>query len=119
VILLARVRLSDGEPLVLETAFLPFADFPDLLSHDFGTESLHQVLERDYQLSFAPSEQTIGAALADAREAEHLGLRLPAAVLKLQRVTQRQDGVPVAFMLATYRGDRHTLHTTLLPQVQP
>jgi GntR family transcriptional regulator len=119
VILLARVRLADGEPLALETAFLPFALFPDLLRHDFSVGSLYHVLEHDYQLALTLAEQTITAALADAREADALGLTPPAAVLKLQRVTQRRDGVPVAFVLSSYRGDRYTLRSTLPPNAQP
>ncbi len=105
VILLARVRLSDGKPLALETAFLPFARFPNLLRHDFSIESLHHVLEHEYQLALVQVEQPIEAALADAREADALGLHLPAAVLKMRCVTQRQDGIPIAFVLSTYRGD--------------
>jgi GntR family transcriptional regulator len=116
VILLVRVRLSDGEPLALETAFLPFALFPDLLRHDFSSESLHDLLEHDYQLTLAQAEQTITAALADTREADALGLQLPAAVLKLQRLIQRQDGVPITFMRSSYRGDRYTLHAALQPK---
>jgi GntR family transcriptional regulator len=118
VILLVRVRLADGEPLALETVFLPFALFPDLLRHDFSSESLYDLLEREYQLTLVLAEQTITAALADAREADALGLQLPAAVLKLQRLTQRADGVPIAFMRSTYRGDRYTLHATLQPKAQ-
>jgi len=118
VILLVRVRLSDGEPLAIETAFLPFALFPDLLRHDFSSESLYDLLEHEYQLALVQAEQTITAALADAREADALGLQLPAAVLKLQHITQREDGIPVAFVRSSYRGDRYTLHTTLQPKAQ-
>ncbi|HEU4328624.1 MAG TPA: GntR family transcriptional regulator [Roseiflexaceae bacterium] len=105
VILLVCVRLSDAKPLALETTFLPFARFPDLLRHDFSVESLHHVLEHVYQLKLVQVEQPIEAALADAREADALGLRLPAAVLKMRRVTQCQDGLPIAFVLSTYCGD--------------
>jgi GntR family transcriptional regulator len=107
VILLMRVRLSDRRPLALETAFLPFALFPNLLRHDFSTESLYHVLEHEYQLALIAAEPVVEAALADAREADALGLRLPAAVLKVQRVTQRHDGVPIEFALSTYRGDHY------------
>lgn len=113
VILLVRVRLSDGEPLALETAFLPFALFPDLLRHDFSTASLHRALERDYQIALVQAEQSIAAALAEPREADALGLALPAAVLRVRRVLQRQDGLPVEFVIVAYRGDRYMPHAAL------
>ena len=115
-IVLIRVRLSDGEPLAIETAFLPFALFPDLLRHDFSSESLYHVLEHEYRLTLILAEQTITAALADRREADALGLQLPAAVLKIQRLMRREDGLPVEFVLSSYRGDRYKLHSTPQPK---
>jgi GntR family transcriptional regulator len=112
-ILLVRVRLADGGPRALETVFLPFERVPDLLRHDFRSESLCDVLEHTYTMALVQTEQTVEAALADAREADVLALRLPAAVLKVQRLIQRQDGPPIAFALATYCGDYYKRHATL------
>jgi GntR family transcriptional regulator len=116
VVVLSRLRLADGMPLALETAFLPQGRFPNLLSHDFAAHSLYDVLERDYGLTLLQAEQTIEAALATAREIELLHLLPPAAVLKMRRLTQTSDGVLVEYVYSIYRGDRYTFHSTLKPR---
>jgi len=117
VIVLARVRLANGLPLAVETAYLPFAQFPGLLHHDFATESLYDVLENDYRLVLTRAEQSIEAALASARELELLELTPPAAVLRMQRLTLTDNGVPVEYVLSTYRGDRYKFHSILQPRI--
>jgi GntR family transcriptional regulator len=115
VILLARVRLADDVPLAVETAYLPAALCPNLLRHDFAHESLYQVLEAEYGFRLSHAEQTIEARLASPREVELLALAPTAAVLRLERLTVRHDGVPVEYVTSAYRGDRYKLHTTLNP----
>jgi GntR family transcriptional regulator len=112
VVLLTRLRLADGVPLAIEAAHLPLALVPDLLSHDFATESLYSVLENEYGLLLTQAEQTIEAALANAREIELLELTPPAAVLRIQRLTLA-DSVPVEYVLSTYRGDCYKFRSTL------
>jgi len=113
VIQLARLRLADGMPLAIETAYLPFHLCPNLLSHDFSTESLYAVLENEYGLTPLDAEQSIEAALATSRELELLELVGPAAVLRIQRATYSSDHVPVEYVLSTYRGDRYKFRSTL------
>ena len=116
VILLSRLRLSDGIPLAIETAYLPFSLFPRLLHHDFATESLYDVLENEYKLTLTHAEQTLEASLAVPRENELLDTTPPAAVLRMQRLTRTNDGVPVEYVLSTYRGDRYKFRSTLQPR---
>jgi GntR family transcriptional regulator len=115
VIVLSRIRLADDMPLALETAFLPHALFPGLLSHDFAATSLYDVLERSYNLTLVQAEQTIEAALAAPREIDLLQIVPPAAVLKMCRLTQTSDGVLVEYVQSVYRGDRYKFHSTLRP----
>jgi GntR family transcriptional regulator len=113
VFLLSRLRLSDGGPLALETAHLPFTLFPGLLRHNFAAQSLYQILEGEYGVKLVQAEQTVEADLASPYEIEMLSLMPPAAVLKMQRLTFNQDGVPVEYVCSAYRGDRYKLRSTL------
>jgi GntR family transcriptional regulator len=106
VILLARLRLANGVPLAVEMAYLPFVTFPRLLRHNFARESLYDVLETEYKLTLIQAEQSIEAALAAPREIELLKLMPPAAALKMKRLTFSSHGIPVEYVLSTYRGDR-------------
>ncbi len=113
VIRLARLRLADGLPLAIETAYLPFSLCPNLLQHDFSTASLYHVLEDEYAMTLVGAQQTIEAALAEPRELELLELTPPAAVLRIQRLTFTSDGVPVEFVQSAYRGDRYRFRSAL------
>ena len=59
------------------------------------------------------AEQTLEANLANEEELFHLELIAPAPVLRIQRITYRQDGLPIEFVLSTYRGDRYKFSTVL------
>jgi GntR family transcriptional regulator len=113
VIELARVRLSDGDPLAIETVYLPFNLCPNLLQHDFGVESLYDVLEKEYGFVLTHADQTIEAALSTPLEAELLKFTPLAAVLHIERLTVQQDGQPIEYVLATYRGDRYKFRSQL------
>jgi len=113
VVLLSRVRLSDGTPLAIETAHLPLALVPALLQHDFTVESLYKVLEDEYGLALTQAEQTIEAALADPQEIELLEMIPPAAVLRIRRLSRTAGDVAVEYVRSAYRGDRYKFHSTL------
>ncbi len=112
VICLSRLRLADGLPLAIETAYLPLSLCPNLLEHDFTAESLYAVLEQDYGLRLTQAEQTIEAALASPRELELLQLTPPAPVMRMQRLTWAGT-VPVEYVVSAYRGDRYKFRSVL------
>ena len=116
VVLLTRVRLSDGLPLALETVHIPHALVPNLLRHDFARESLYAVLESEYGYRLTRAEQTIEAALARSRQAALLRLSAPAPVLVMERLTYTDQGVLIEHVHSIYRGDRYKFHSTLAPQ---
>jgi GntR family transcriptional regulator len=119
IIKLARVRLSDSLPLSIEIAHLPLSLCPQLLGHDFATESLYAILERDCGIVFARAEQTIEARLAEARELELLELVAPAVVLRIERTTFSTGGVPVEYVESVVRADRFRFHSILQSRRPP
>lgn len=114
VAVLSRVRLADGEPLALETAYLVAAMCPNILNgHDFCRESLYQVLRRDYGLALVRAEEVIEARQPHERERQLLELDRRTPVLSISRLTFTDLGEPVEFVRAVYRGDQYRLHVTL------
>lgn len=113
VVLLSRLRLADGVPLAMETAYLPHGLFPGLLQHDFTTQSLYAVIENQYHMPLVRAEQTIEAALAGSIEQEQLGMNTPAAVLRIERRTFTHQDLIVEYVESTYRGDRYKFRTHL------
>lgn len=115
VVTLFRLRLADGQPLALETAYLPASIVPGLLAHDFARESLYEVLATEYRLVLLAANQTIEAALADDDERRLLALDEPAAVLRMRRLSRSSAGDAVELVISTYRGDRYKLYSSLEP----
>jgi len=58
-------------------------------------------------------EQTIKVSLAGMRELELLVLPSPAGVFKMQQLTLTDKGIPVEYILSSYRGDSNKFHSIL------
>jgi GntR family transcriptional regulator len=116
IVILTRVRLADGVPLAIETVHLPHLLCPHLLRHDFSTESLYDVLEREYGYRLTRAEQTIEAALASPRDVTLLQLVPPAPVLVMERLTFTDQDILLEHVQSTYRGDRYKFRSALAPR---
>lgn len=108
---LRRLRLADGEPIAIQTAYLPSPLCPGLLEHDLEQGSLYEILRTHYGLNMANGESAASAALASAEESDLLKLAQPAALLVTEQVTHLDNGQPVEFARSLYRGDRYQLRT--------
>jgi GntR family transcriptional regulator len=113
VVLLARVRLADGEALALERVHLPAIYVPGLEAHDFSGESLYRVLREEYGIVVASARQTMEAALPTPDEQESLGIGRAAPVLRIYRLTTDRDGRVIEYVRSAYRGDRYQLSVEL------
>lgn len=115
VVVVDRLRLADGQPMAIERASLVAARCPGLEGCDLSRQSLYAVLRGRYGLALTRAEQSIEAALPSAREHSLLGIDARDPVLHIERVTYLDDGSPLEFVSATYRGDRYRLQVTLRP----
>ena len=112
-VVLSRVRFADGTPLAVETVHLPHSLCPNILRHDFASESLYQVLEHEYGHHLTRAEQTIEAALATPRDIAILQLNSPASVLIMERWTYTSNGILIEHVHSTYRSDRYKFRSVL------
>jgi GntR family transcriptional regulator len=103
---LERLRLADGEPLLLEQVHLPAERFPGLLASDLEQGSLYRLLEDRYQTRITRTRETLEPVLLPAREARLLQQPRGAAALLIHGVSYAEDGVPVEYSRTFVRGDR-------------
>jgi GntR family transcriptional regulator len=115
IVTLSRLRLSDNIPVALETAYLPHKTCPGILQFDFSQESLYAVLETHYNTRLVSADQSIEAGLATLQEAELLELSMPAAVLRIERLTYSDQNILTEYVVSAYRGDRYKFRTKLQP----
>jgi GntR family transcriptional regulator len=110
---LHRLRLADGEPMAVETTYLPAARFRGLRQHLTTGGSLYQVLCERFGVEVAHAEETIETALASPAEADLLGADAGLPVLLLSRHSFDSEGRPVEWVRSVYRGDRYKFVATL------
>jgi GntR family transcriptional regulator len=99
-----RARLANGEPIVLEEAYLPASVFPGLLSADL-TGSLYAVM-REYNASPFSADEELEATQANDEQAAVLGVDPGSPLLLITRTSFTEDGVAVEFSRDYHRSDR-------------
>jgi len=99
-----RARSANGEPIVLEEAYLPAAIFPGLLSANL-TGSLYMVM-RSYGSSPFSADEEIEATQATSEQAGLLGIEAGSPLLLITRTSFSESGVAVEFSRDYHRSDR-------------
>ena len=99
-----RARSANGEPIVLEEAYLPAAIFPGLLSADL-TGSLYAVM-REYSASPFSADEELEATQANDQQAEILGVEPGSPLLLITRTSFTEYGVAVEYSRDYHRSDR-------------
>ncbi len=106
VIFIERLRIGDGEPMVLDTAHLRADLFPGLEAIDLGQRSLYDVLETDFGRTVAEASETLEPVILTPRECELLEVPPHTTALLTRRVSSDADGVVLALGHVLLRGDR-------------
>ena len=103
---LERLRLADGEPLLLEQVHLPAQRFPGLLASDLEHNSLYDVLTERYGTRIVRAREAIEPVMLRAREARLLNQAPGRPALLVEGIAFTADGVAVEFARSFVRGDR-------------
>ncbi len=110
---LHRLRLIDGEPISLQYSFLVHRLCPGILDQIQDDSSLYEVLKNIYKVDLVNSSTTVEATLAQKSQAEMLGLPLPAALLVIEQINDKEPNQPFEYSRLAYRGDRYVMHSRL------
>ncbi|TDW24258.1 GntR family transcriptional regulator [Kribbella kalugense] len=111
---LRRLRLADDEPIGIQTAWLPAHLAPDLdQASSLETESLYEVLRRDYGITATQATETFSAALVETGDADLLTVPAGSAAFRVERLTTDGTNRPIEFVRSVIRGDRYTVALNL------
>ena len=113
VIMLKRLRLADGEPVAIETAYLLESRCQGLLKENLATRSLYDLLTKKFNLKPVRAMQQMEAIACPAAEAKLLGTRRGTPVLHIHRTTYDHEGRAFELVESFYRGDRYTFYAEL------
>jgi GntR family transcriptional regulator len=114
VFLLRRLRLAGGEPMGLQTVYVPCQIAPGLLKNDFGAASLYETLERQYGAAPDRASQKHFATLADRKQARLLKIKEGSPLLSGERLSFLRDGRPLELTHSAMRGDRYQIELKLV-----
>jgi GntR family transcriptional regulator len=103
---LERLRMADGEPLLLEQVHLPAERFPGLLASDLEHNSLYDILTQRYGTRVARAREALEPVLLPSREARLLGRPPRSLALLVQGIAFSTEGAPIEFGRTYVRGDR-------------
>jgi GntR family transcriptional regulator, N-acetylglucosamine utilization regulator len=103
---LERLRLADGEPLLLEQVHLPAERLPGLLASDLERGSLYELLTDRYGIRVARAREALEPVRLPAREARLLERRPGSLALLIEGIASTADDIPVEFGRTFVRGDR-------------
>lgn len=103
-----RLRLGSGEPIAVETTWLPRMWAPDLAEADLHG-SLYEVLARRYGLVVGEAKVTIDPVLADQRTRGVLRIPEDQACLRIRMLDLDDRGHVIMLAHCIYRGDQYQL----------
>jgi GntR family transcriptional regulator len=112
---LQRLRLADGEPMGLQTAYIPIALVPGIDRLSFVDASLYEVLASEYALQPASAREAHRAVPVPDDAAVLLRVPAGSPALSAERLTTLADGRPLEYVHSIMRGDRYKIVLDLTP----
>lgn len=119
IVLLERLRIVDGEPWEVTTAYLPHSLCAPILELDMANRSLYETLEQHLGLRLHRGRRSVEAEQASRMIAKRLGIPDGAPVLVLNGTTYLEDGRPVEHFVGIHRGDRSRFEVELFRPLVP
>ncbi len=109
ILCLKRVRLVDGEPIILLHNYVLQSHCPGIETMDFRQLRLFEVLEEHFHMEVKRGRRTFQAIPADEHVAARLDMPLAAPVMYIEQQSYLTDGAPVEVSNLWLRGDRFKL----------
>ncbi|MGB6973549.1 MAG: GntR family transcriptional regulator [Terracidiphilus sp.] len=104
-----RVRLAGDEPVALETCYWSADEYPSLVDVPLERVSLFGVMEREFGVQLAYSDEEIDATDADQRLADSLAITRGSPLLRIRQLIFSTKSRATLYVVGFYRSGRHTL----------
>lgn len=107
VVEIVRLRLADGEPILLEKSYLSQKRFPGLENAtELTNSSLYDWLAIHYQTSVAMMDQTLEPVLLNPSQAQQLETQPGAPAIMSKVLAYTNDSEPIEYTWSVTRGDQ-------------
>lgn len=112
VVLIRRLRSVNDLPAAIHTSFLDAAIFAPILKIDLSQASLLESMEEISGLRVKYSRDSVRAALVSTEDRGLLAVDAGTPVLEVEGTAHTENGHPIRFTRAVYRGDLFRLVVT-------
>lgn len=113
VVVLKRLRLAGGNPLAIETCYLPWHIGAVVQQYIADDVSLYSILRENCGVSPVYAEQTLEIGLLQPWEQRLLGENTPIYAMLTTRQSFDADRNPLEYVEGKYRGDRYRYHISM------
>lgn len=107
-----RLRMADGEPLLMETAYIPTRICPTLNREQLN-DSLYATIRECSGSSPQEAVEIYEAVTLNKRDAELLHMRAGEAVFRIQRISKNTAGEIFEYCVELARGDQNKFQIVL------
>jgi GntR family transcriptional regulator len=101
-----RLRLGNGEPLMLEVIWVPKVLCPDLHLKDLANKPLNDIVRNDYAIPLTRAIESIEPKTCDENISRLLGVEKDVLLLHVEHTAYSGENRIVYFVTSAYRGDR-------------
>lgn len=102
-----RLRLADGEPMAVSTAYMPCDLIPELSEGDLLSGSVFKIVEGRLRLKIGYADRILKAASADDSQAELLKVEPGFPLMLVEGATYLDNETPIEYVIIYYRADRY------------
>lgn len=113
VFVLKRVRYLDDDPIIIETAYIPYNLCPGIEKHDFSKSSLYSTLENEYNVYPINQAQTYSLTFLTKPEANLLKTDDKKPAFHVKGITYDSNKRVIEYSTSINRADRYSVYAWL------
>ena len=113
---LRRLRLADGDPMGVQTTYIPAPLVPGIEGFDFAKASLYDLLRDHYNMVPASAHETHFAFGVGGEDAALLRIAEGSPVMGAELVARLADGRALEYVRSVMRADRYKIVLDLIRQ---
>ena len=115
--MIKRIRYADGEPMAIQSTYLPERIFPGLTSEMVRNSSLYKTLTDAYKIRMDEAEEKYSIILLrNEVDTDLLGVAYESPALHCSRISMLSDGDAFEYTESILRGDRYVLSLKMKAQ---
>lgn len=108
-----NIYFAKDIPVMIETNYMPYQEFKELLNMDLS-KFRYALLKEQYQITPHRNNQTFSAVLSNDNETHLFGFNSPQACILLEYTAYDEVNIPFEISYCLYRGDKYKFNSNAI-----